>query len=281
VDVLLDVLTDLERKKKNLSSELDRARARATISQERTLDEAKSIVDLLDKARGEELELLRCRLRQKIRSLVSGILVCVWEEKARWHPVARDRETTFRFVQAQVTFSNGESRFFFLENKTRMDFGPRDKVPALSDVPNWEREETMRFDLAKYSGWYDTPVESSPIWLFPWRWLFIQLAILKMRENSRDKRLEGARAPTRFERAAMARIAEGKAGSVHWRTLGSLTRRGWVSDNGGNFALTKEGVAVQSQDGLEKKSRGRRPKTAKGRPAASGRPNANAAEGHR
>ena len=254
VDVILDVLMDLERQKKRLVGDLERVRGQAAISEAKTLSDAKSILELLREADGEELELLRCRLRQKIRNLVSGILVCVWEEKARWHPVARQRETTFRFVQVQVTFSNGESQFFFLENKTRMYLGPKDKVPALSAVPNWEREQTMRFDLAKYSGWYDTPIKKSPIWLSPWRWLFIQIAIVKMKEKSRDKRLDGMRAPTQHETEAMKEIAGGKGGSVHWRTLGSLIRRGWASNDEGQIALTPDGIDAQRKFHRRKRS---------------------------
>ena len=247
VDILLDVLTDLERQKRPLLSELEKAKGRATIREAEALGEAKSVLELLRAAGDEELELLRSRLRQRIRNLVSGVLVCVWEEKARWHPVALDRETTFRFVEVQVTFSNGESQFFFLENKTDTFFGPPFKTEKLSGIPEDDRQQAKEYDLSEYSGWYDTPFTFRPDWPSIWRMFCVQTAIGRMREQSNDKRLEGIRAPTFPEREAMSRIAKGKADTLHWRTVGSLVRRGWAKKDGDQIMLTDEGVAIQKK----------------------------------
>lgn len=244
VEALLDVLTDLDRKRKAVAADLEKAKGRATLSEAEALGEAKSVLQLLTDAQGQELELLRNRLRQKIRFLVSMIWVLVWEEKVHWHPVNRNRETTFRFVEVQITFSNGETQFFFLENKTDIYFGPPFKGEKLTEIPEEDRPRARQFDLSEYDGWYDTPFKFGTSWPSMWRFMCIQTATARIREQSKDKRLDGIRAPTLKERAAMALIAKGKGTSVHWRTVGSLVRRGWAAQGDDRLDLTEAGRAT-------------------------------------
>jgi len=253
VDVLLDVLADLERQKKPLSAEYERAKGAAAVAEAEALGEAKSVLALMGDASGDDLELLRSRLRQKLRSLVATIFVCVWEEKVTWHPIARDKITTFRFVEVQVTFANTETQFFFLENKTRIFFGTPFKGEKLADIPEEDRPRAREYDLSQYSGWYDTPFRFDPDWPSMWRMVCIQHAKHAMQEQSTDKRLEGVRAPTFPERRALDLINRGKSDQVHWRTAGSLTRRGWAENGDGELRLTEDGKAT-----LKKYGRGKR-----------------------
>lgn len=252
VDVLLDVLTNLERQKKPLVAEYETAKGAAAVSEAEALGEAKSILELMGDASGDDLELLRSRLRQKLRSLVSSIFVCVWEEKVKWHPIARDKATTFRFVEVQVTFSNTETQFFFLENKTGIFFGPPFKGEKLTEIPEEDRPRAKQWDLSDYTGWYDTPFRFGPDWPSMWRLFCVETAKHAMRNKSEDKRLDGIRAPTFPERNAMDSIKKGKGDQVHWRTVGSLTRRGWAEQSDGELRLTDIGTAALNKYGQKK-----------------------------
>lgn len=244
VDVLLDVLANLERQRKPLVEEFEKAKGAAAVSEAEALGEAKSILDLMGDASGDELELLRSRLRQKLRALLSGILICVWEEKVKWHPIAKDKITTFRFVEVQITFSNTETQFFTLENKTRIFFGPTFKGEKVADIPEEDRSRAKQWDLSKYDGWYDKTLRLTPDWPSIWRYFCIETVKHAMREKSNDKRLDGIRAPTSPERKALDLIKKGKSNQVHWRTAGSVVKRGWAESDGDNLRLTDDGKAT-------------------------------------
>lgn len=76
-DSLLDVLGKLDAQRKTLIEKAKTEQALTPANQERDLKEAKSVADLLDKAKGEELIELRVRLKGMIRSLVKDIWVIV------------------------------------------------------------------------------------------------------------------------------------------------------------------------------------------------------------
>jgi hypothetical protein len=78
IDALLDTMAKLGRRKKELGEQLDAMKADANHQQPQVLSEAKSLVELLEKAGGKKAE-LRTRLKSHIRALVTEAWLHVWD----------------------------------------------------------------------------------------------------------------------------------------------------------------------------------------------------------
>ena len=205
VDALLDVLTTLERQRQAVASEQEQAKAQATVDEAALLQEAKSLVQRLAETKGEALFALRSRLRQRIRSLVAAIWVVVWDERLNWHPLHKDRTPRFRFVEVQVKFVSGETQFFFLETRSDSFYGPPFKGEKLADIPPEDRRECGSTTYRATRAGTIHRSSSSRTGRRCWRFVGRQTAVIRMRAQSGDRRLERASRPA--ERAPTQRGA--------------------------------------------------------------------------
>jgi hypothetical protein len=75
----LRLLRDLEKDKQELQTQLEKARASATVPEARSLDETQDLIALLEKAEEEDKLNLRIKLKQSIRQLVTELWMYVAE----------------------------------------------------------------------------------------------------------------------------------------------------------------------------------------------------------
>jgi hypothetical protein len=76
-DAGLQLLRDLEQDKAKVAEELEKTRSLAATNEAEALGEVKSLVDLLADASGDDLLLLRAKIKQRIRELVSEMWIVI------------------------------------------------------------------------------------------------------------------------------------------------------------------------------------------------------------
>jgi hypothetical protein len=106
-DLLLSVARQLDGARTACVERLERLRAEAVARHGAELDEAKDIVSQLESAAGEELEVLRERVRAKFRQLVSEIWVLIGSD-GRHH----------RRATVEVYLRRGGKQFFQIEHRS-------------------------------------------------------------------------------------------------------------------------------------------------------------------
>jgi DNA invertase Pin-like site-specific DNA recombinase len=103
IDALVVLLEKLDKEKKTTAAKLDRLKGETSHQQPEVLGETQTLIDLLQKAQGEERKELRTRLKGRISRLVAGIWVLVW-----------DVSSSIRAVEVQIIFHSGKVRLLHL-----------------------------------------------------------------------------------------------------------------------------------------------------------------------
>lgn len=138
LETLLDMVIELETKRKRLRVELEEGKRAASHPTTDSLAEAKDLIELLTETKSEDLLVVRLKLRAVIRALVKDIrCVCIETELgSRKH----------RAFVAQVNFVSGASRRIVT---THCRWAKRQPTPYSSGMYLPTAEHSKLFDLAK------------------------------------------------------------------------------------------------------------------------------------
>jgi hypothetical protein len=141
---LYDVYKDLEEQKKGLHRRVEALKLEQyRASEEEAVAGVKSIIQIMESAKGNEKVALRTTLRANIGQLVKEIVILVFD--------AKRGSTPYRCVKAQIHFHNGGVRWLFAAvdrrgNSMTTTVGPKDSQ-EFGDVRSENAEQVAQEEL--------------------------------------------------------------------------------------------------------------------------------------
>jgi DNA invertase Pin-like site-specific DNA recombinase len=103
IDALFGLLERLDKERKETAAELERLKTAAGNQRPAVLEDAQSLIDLLEQVEGEELISLRTKVKARIKQLISEVWMLVW-----------DATPTIRVAEADIFFNTGKVKGFVL-----------------------------------------------------------------------------------------------------------------------------------------------------------------------